>query len=94
MENNQENEQNQMEKDEIINPEQFQVSRAPEGDKEQGDQQEEMINRTDDSGYTPQENQFADGNGTQLDQEVGSNENDDKEEMRSDEDDFEGSENE
>jgi hypothetical protein len=57
-----ENDQNDLEKDEIVNPEQFQVGRAPHEEKEE--QAEEL-------GYTEQESQFADGQGTQLDEELG-----------------------
>ena len=49
--------QEPMEKDDIVNPEQFQVSRSGEPDQE------------DDSKYTPEENQFADGKGTELAEE-------------------------
>ena len=62
-----------MEKDEIVNPEQFQVGRAPEEDK----------NENDDSEYTPQENEFADGKGTPLAEEF------DAPEVESDEDETE-----
>ena len=58
MESNQE----QLEKDEIVNPEQFQVGRAPQEDKEE---------QTDDAEYTEQEIPFADGKGTELDEELG-----------------------
>ena len=58
MENNKEQE---MEQDEIVNLEQFQVGRAPEEEKQHDDQ--------DDSEYTEDEVQFADGEGTQLEEE-------------------------
>jgi hypothetical protein len=63
-----ENEEDKIQKDEIVNPEQFQVGRAPQDQKENPQQQ--MNGRTDDAGYTPQENQFADGKGTQLNEEI------------------------
>ena len=59
MENRKEEE---MEQDEIINLEQFQVGRAPEEEKE--------IDQ-DDSTYTEDEIPFADGEGTQLEEELG-----------------------
>lgn len=58
-----ENKENNTEKDEIINPEQFQVGRGLHEDNNE-DQAEEVS-------YTPEENQFADGKGTQLDEEMG-----------------------
>jgi hypothetical protein len=69
MENYQENNENKMEKDDIVNPEQFQVGRAPQDEKEETKEQD-MVNRSDDAGYTAEENQFADGKGTQLDEEI------------------------
>src|SRR4051812_19610796 len=55
---NQENTPNEFEKDEISNPEQFQVSRAPG--------EEKTTEREDDSDYTEGEVEFADGEGTDL----------------------------
>jgi hypothetical protein len=76
-----ENQENEMEKDEVINPEQFQVGRAPE---------EEKNIAQDDTTYTPGEVQFADGEGTQLAEEFEDpNEQDlDDEEFIEDEDEF------
>ena len=34
------------------------------------DNEDEMTERSDDAGYTPEENQFADGKGTQLDGQI------------------------
>jgi len=74
MENRKEEE---MEQDEIINLEQFQVGRAPEEEKE--------IDQ-DDSTYTEDEIPFADGEGTQLEEELGE---DDIDEDLEDDDDLE-----
>jgi len=52
-----ENNENEIEKDEIVNPEQFQVGRSPQEEKEE---------QSDDAAYTEEEVQFADGEGTQL----------------------------
>ena len=57
MENLQYEEQNE----EIVNPEQFQVGRAPE---------EEKTATEEDTGYTEGEIEYADGQGTQLDEEL------------------------
>jgi hypothetical protein len=65
------NMENEMEKDEIVNPEQFQVSRAPEDQK---------ADRAESVDYTGDEIEFADGVGTELDEELD----------LIDEDDFEG----
>jgi len=54
-------EEENLEKDEIVNPEQFQVGRAPEEKKE---------TEREDADYTPEEVEFADGQGTQLDEEI------------------------
>ena len=51
--------QETMEKDDIINPDQFQVGRTAE----------ENTGMQDDSEYTAEENQFADGKGTELAEE-------------------------
>ena len=53
-----ENQENDMREEEMINREQFQAGSAA------GDEQ-----RRDDSEYTEQEIQFADGEGTQLEEE-------------------------
>lgn len=67
MENKKEQE---MEQDDIINLEQFQVGRAPEEEK-QPDDQDEAEYTEDDAEYTEDEVEFADGEGTQLDEELG-----------------------
>jgi len=51
-----------MEKDDISNPDQFQVGRTSE----------ENTSQQDDSKYTPEEDQFADGKGTVLAEEFDS----------------------
>jgi hypothetical protein len=51
--------QETMEKDDIVNPDQFQVGRTSE----------ENTNAQDDSEYTAEENPFADGKGTELAEE-------------------------
>ena len=53
------NNQEPMEKDDIVNPDQFQVGRTAE----------ENMSKQDDSQYAPEENQFADGKGTELAEE-------------------------
>jgi len=54
------NQENEMEQEEIINPEQFQVGRAPE---------EEKTQEQDDAEYAEGEMEFADGQGTPLQEE-------------------------
>jgi hypothetical protein len=59
--------QDQLPEEEIINPEQFQVDRNPE-------EREDKVNQdgtadTAQTGYTPGETAFADGEGTRLDNE-------------------------
>ncbi|MEJ2882321.1 hypothetical protein [Pedobacter sp. GR22-6] len=56
------------ENEEIINPEQFQVGRAPEEEKPSGEEDSEDIE--EDSDYTEDEVEFADGAGTELDEEI------------------------
>ena len=41
-----------------------------EAEKQDDTNEEEMTERSDDAGYTPEENQFADGKGTQLDGQI------------------------
>ena len=53
----------EFEQDDIVNLAQFQVGRAPEEEKQHDDQ--------DESEYTEDEVPFADGEGTQLDEELG-----------------------
>ncbi|MEQ7801893.1 hypothetical protein ABDJ41_19005 [Pedobacter sp. ASV1-7] len=68
--------QDQLPEEEIINPEEFEVGRNPE---DQDD--EEKQNGTADTeqvGYTPGETEFADGEGTRLDQESEELENDEE----------------
>ncbi len=77
-----ENNENEIEKDEIVNPEQFQVGRSPQEEKEE---------QSDDAGYTEEEVQFADGEGTQLAEAFDTPEEDelDEEEPADTEEDFE-----
>lgn len=58
-----ENNEKELEKDDIVNPEQFQVGRAPQEEKE------DDTDYADDSDYTEQEIPFADGKGTELAEE-------------------------
>ena len=58
-----ENNKHHIEEEEINNPEQFQIGRANSSKKENDNQ--------DENSYTPQESEFADGKGTQLDDELG-----------------------
>lgn len=69
-----ENTANEMEKDDIVNPEQFQVGRAPQEEKELDNQ--DVQNEAEEVGYTEGEVQFADGEGTQLDEEIDAQETD------------------
>ena len=41
-----------------------------EAEQQGNTNEEEMTERSDDAGYTPEENQFADGKGTQLDGQI------------------------
>lgn len=59
--------QDQLPEEEIINPEQFQVGRNPEERQDEVDQHGTAD--TEQTGYTPGEIEFADGEGTRLDQE-------------------------
>ncbi|SMC88985.1 hypothetical protein [Pedobacter africanus] len=59
--------QDQLPEEEIINPEQFQVGRNPEEQHEQTNQDGSANNEQ--AGYTPGETEFADGEGTRLEQE-------------------------
>ena len=69
----------EFEQDDIVNLEQFQVGRAPEEEKQHDDQ--------DESEYTEDEVPFADGEGTQLDEELGEDNNDsDEDDVDLDED--------
>jgi len=77
-----ENEEDKIQKDEIVNLEQFQVGRAPQEEKE--DQKQQMTEREDDAGYTPQENQFADGKGTVLNEEIAPDRGDIEDELSED----------
>ena len=61
------NDEDNFQADEIINPEQFQVGRSPQEEKEV---QQQSAQQTSDAGYTAQEDQFADGKGTRLNAEI------------------------
>lgn len=62
MENNSENNP----QEEINNPEQFQVGRTPQEEKENN----ESDNSGDDAEYTPEETEFADGKGSKLNEAI------------------------
>lgn len=76
MENQQYDEQNE----EVVNPEQFQVGRAPE---------EEKSVTNEDAGYTQGETEYADGQGTRLGKELDVPDSEDLEEEYVEEDDIE-----
>nr|WP_068890309.1 hypothetical protein [Pedobacter panaciterrae] len=59
--------QDQLPEEEIINPEQFQAGRNPEDQEDEENQNGTA--ETEHAGYTPGETEFADGEGTRLDQE-------------------------
>ena len=59
--------QDQLPEEEIINPEQFKVARSPKEQEDKIDQEDTAD--TEQAGYTPGETEFADGEGTRLDQE-------------------------
>ncbi|WP_316831717.1 hypothetical protein [Pedobacter aquatilis] len=80
MENKQENNQNQ----EISNPEQFQIGRSHQQGHTQSEAQEPS---EEERGYTKEETEFADGEGTRLNEEIPGNDdsnpsNDDSDEAR------------
>jgi len=54
--------------EDIVNPEQFQVGRSPE---EKKDIEKSETTQTEDSGYTAQEAEFADGKDTELNEALG-----------------------
>ncbi|RZK93172.1 MAG: hypothetical protein EOO98_00420 [Pedobacter sp.] len=80
------NEEDNMQQEEINNPAQFQVGRSPQEEKENSEEQ--MIERDDDAGYTPEEDQFADGKGTQLNEEIAPDRGDIEDELSEHEDDL------
>lgn len=61
-----ENRDKLQQEEDISNPEQFQVGRSPEEEKNIESTQ------TEDSGYTAQETEFADGKDTELNEALGS----------------------
>lgn len=73
------NEKDNIQQDEIYKPAKFQVGRSPQ--EEKGNSEEQMIERDDEAGYTPEENQFADGKGTTLDEELTPNRGDIEDEL-------------
>ncbi|WP_231463541.1 hypothetical protein [Pedobacter sp. Leaf132] len=77
MESNTENQH----EEEIINPEQFQVGRAPQDEKEDLESDEPL---TDDAEYTEEETGYADGKGTLLDNTLGEDQELDNEESSND----------
>lgn len=58
--------QNQLTEDEIVNPEQFQVGRNPHREE---NEQQDVTDATEASGYTSGEAAYADGKDTLLDRE-------------------------
>jgi hypothetical protein len=75
--------QNQVPEEEIPNMEQFQVDRGPSEDQEQQNQAGNINgDNAEETGYTEEEIEFADGQNTTLDNELGTddeeNENDNK----------------
>ena len=60
-----ENQEDNLQQNKTINPGKFQAGRTPQQEKE-----DQMTSRSDDAGYTPQEDQFADGKGTRLNEEI------------------------
>ncbi|WP_421943120.1 hypothetical protein [Pedobacter sp.] len=54
--------------EDIVNPEQFQVGRSSEEEK---DIEKSETTQTEDSGYTAQETEFADGKDTELNEALG-----------------------
>lgn len=75
--------QNQVPEEEIPNMEQFQVDRGPSEDQEQQNQAGNINgDNAEETGYTEEEIEFADGRNTTLDNELApddeENENDNK----------------
>ncbi len=60
--------ENMPKKDEIVNSAHLQVEQSQHEKKPLS--QDQLNERNDDAGYTPQENQFADGKGTQLNEKL------------------------
>lgn len=57
----------EMHEEEVLSPEPFKFNPDPEQpDKDEQNEQEEQ----DDAGYTPGETEYADGEGTELNQEI------------------------
>ena len=78
------NTQNEQTEEEIPNIEQFQVSRSS---LEEKDLEEDNTNLAgDDAGYTEDEVEFADGEGTQLDEEIPDETEDDDDDLLADDD--------
>lgn len=73
--------QDQSPEEEIVNPKQFQVGRNPEKQEEETNQDGRANNEQ--AGYTPGETEFADGEGTRLDQESEELETEDEPESNS-----------
>ncbi|AOM79648.1 hypothetical protein [Pedobacter steynii] len=76
--------QNQSPEEEIVNPGQFQVGRNPE--EQENEQNDEGTADTEETGYTPGETEFADGEGTRLNEEIEEQENDPETEDYEDQD--------
>jgi single-stranded DNA-binding protein len=82
------NNQNQTEKEEVANLEQFQIGRNPENDQQQEQQSQDETGNSQDTGYTSGETEFADGQDTTLDQELGPDEDEDEQGQAGDDADF------
>ena len=74
-----ENQEDNLQQNKTINPGKFQAEPTPQQEKEY--QQDQMTSRSDEAGYTPQEDQFADGKGTQLNQEIATHRGDIEDEL-------------
>ena len=71
--------QNEPEEEEIPNIEQFQVGRSHPDEQDDDEVNADEID--DDAGYTEGEKEFADGEGTQLNEEIDNLEDEDDEDL-------------
>lgn len=69
-----------MHEEEIVSPEPFKFSPDPEQDQPGLGEREAEESEQSDAGYTPGETEYADGDGTKLDQEINELEDDDLDE--------------
>jgi hypothetical protein len=79
------NNQNQPEREEVPNLEQFQVGRNPENDQQQEQQSQDDSGNSQENGYTSGETEFADGEDSNLDQELGPDDDLDNDDQDDDE---------